>query len=1007
MNISMSARRVLLPGVLCALCACGGGSGGGSSSSPTPGPVPIGQPAGLAVIDADTVHTAAGFGLGVPDLLVEIVLSAAYRIIVLLNTGLDQLESEQDCPGLGEGRAVLGVTDTDNSNRLSTGDRVSLRFDNYCYDFMLGDLVTGEIRLDVTRAVIQRGEDLEIEGRLEFPGALRLTENKWDPWGQLTPDYIVEFTGGFRFRLRNGDASGSERIEIYADPGDFLRSTFVYPAPIVAVARDFGTVRQIAAISGPEQVRRFSLDFSHTVEGDLLDGRMTCRTTAPLETDFANWPVTGAFECDGRNGARVRLEATARDGIPDLDVLLDAGGTGSFVDAGRIPDGDGGWQEYSDGPTFFLPLPNLLASIWVDDPLPLDLLPTVSGVHRAIHVNDALHSPATNRLYVSNASGITVLDADDLTTVASVPVPGEPGPLALSADGSRLWFGLMQQGRIGSLATNTLALGSTIELGQPRPGTNFDIRRAHELVIPPGSENVVIVAMTTGEEVIAYQDGAELPSGIVIQGSPVSRLAMRDAQTIVAADDVAFGNVYRIGFASGEGLTLERSMLALGSLNGRLALGSGYFFTDSGRVFDERVPRVVAELAADEWDALSHVAVDVASATVYGVAREIGGSTLLVYDEESLALRGSYRFQHSLGLERRLLVTPTSLIVVTSMGLLRLARQDVPGYLPDETCHGEDLSGAVIPGNYVEIRCFVNDAVYDATRHRIYATIPSRAGPAGNTIAIIDPDSGTEIDRLPVGSSPTRVELSPDHTTAYVVTPGASSVSIMDLATQEMLPPAQLGFRIVEENLDAYPRFASVIAISPTNAGEFVSGSSESGFWLFRGGEAAPRTAAFLSDFSDVFLRSDGQLALATAPGRTQSMTVIADGLEELAQGEAPLPDPYAGQRGDLLYSAVGPILDLYSLTSRAGCPLPPPRPAGGRVAPDPSAALVYYAVQRDAWTVHLDSCDSGTDTWLETTSIPAHGREFGRLLAVRTVGANSLAIVFSDRILLVDRPGI
>src|SRR5262249_49915286 len=76
------------------------------------------------------------------------------------------------------------------------------------------------------------------------------------------------------------------------------------------------------------------------------------------------------------------------------------------------------------------------------------------------------------------------------------------------------------------------------------------------------------------------------------------------------------------------------------------------------------------------------------------------------------------------------------------------------------------------------------DLVYIPSSQTIDASVPSVAGPSGNSIATIDPATGTVGGPVFVGSEPTKLALADDGHTLYVGLNGASAVRRFDVATQ-------------------------------------------------------------------------------------------------------------------------------------------------------------------------------------------------------------------------------
>jgi uncharacterized repeat protein (TIGR01451 family) len=92
------------------------------------------------------------------------------------------------------------------------------------------------------------------------------------------------------------------------------------------------------------------------------------------------------------------------------------------------------------------------------------------------------------------------------------------------------------------------------------------------------------------------------------------------------------------------------------------------------------------------------------------------------------------------------------------------------------------------------------DLVYDPARHRIYASVAAKAGASGNSVAIIDPVTGTVGPTIPVGSDPGKMALSDDGRYLYVGLDGANAVRRIDLQTQK----PDLQFSLGGDKYDPY-----------------------------------------------------------------------------------------------------------------------------------------------------------------------------------------------------------
>ena len=104
----------------------------------------------------------------------------------------------------------------------------------------------------------------------------------------------------------------------------------------------------------------------------------------------------------------------------------------------------------------------------------------------------------------------------------------------------------------------------------------------------------------------------------------------------------------------------------------------------------------------------------------------------------------------------------------------------------------------------------VKDFVFDRNTGKFYASIPSRAGAMGNSIAKIDPVSGQVEGFVFVGSEPGKLAISDDGHSLYVSLEGASAVRKFDITTQTAGQQFGLG-----DSTSNGPFFVNDLAVAP------------------------------------------------------------------------------------------------------------------------------------------------------------------------------------------------
>jgi hypothetical protein len=105
-----------------------------------------------------------------------------------------------------------------------------------------------------------------------------------------------------------------------------------------------------------------------------------------------------------------------------------------------------------------------------------------------------------------------------------------------------------------------------------------------------------------------------------------------------------------------------------------------------------------------------------------------------------------------------------------------------------------------------------NDLVWDPFAQVIYASMPSSAGPTGNSIAVISPSSGTVTGTFFAGSEPTKLAIDSTSKYLYVGLNGNSSIQRMNL------PSFTPDINITLSNPQNPSYVATAIAVSPTNS---------------------------------------------------------------------------------------------------------------------------------------------------------------------------------------------
>ena len=107
-----------------------------------------------------------------------------------------------------------------------------------------------------------------------------------------------------------------------------------------------------------------------------------------------------------------------------------------------------------------------------------------------------------------------------------------------------------------------------------------------------------------------------------------------------------------------------------------------------------------------------------------------------------------------------------------------------------------------------------NDIVFNPQTQKIHASIPSSAGPSGNSIAEIDPVSGSIGQSVFIGSEPNKLALSTDGQVLYASLDGAAAIRRFDVVTH--IPGQQ--FSLGNDPGFGSPFLAADLAVAPGNS---------------------------------------------------------------------------------------------------------------------------------------------------------------------------------------------
>lgn len=901
------AKSLLVAFVCSILAACGnGGSGSNTQGPPPPPPPPVApNPADPLSITVNNGDEVLRNGAEAVETLFGISVFAANHLVALANLGGNQVQAS--CDFGGDATAVNA--DQDASASLTAGDVVTVTLLGDCAAVPLGDRpARGSLDISLNAVTVGTNRDAQFAGTIALNNDFQIdTSGAGGEIVTVAMTGVVEFSiaitksqffGGHRLSLQDG----SEIVlTVDVDSGN----------PATDRITAFDHYRQWFSETASNDNYRLNSDIS--IQSEVLGGSASCSTTAELRSNYRDSPTSGRFACAGSGNSAVAVLSDRASTIDPLVVEID-------------PDGDGTFEPLSSDIMAWLDLVSgVLYESEIDRLYPRDTTRTfgdlsVQSVPAA--ASDVVYNPVNGRLYVSNLTGIVEVDPADLTVTRSVSTSDEPTALAISDDGSTLWFGFSDIAEAGSLDLATFQPGNRISLGvSSRTSTE---RRVSDIVVVPGTTDDLVITMQSSEEIVAYDNGTELPNGF-IRGP--SKILFRSGNQVVGVDDTSSGfDVFDIDYVDQSGVTLVATFGELSpGFNTQLSLGSVDVWNSAGNSFNEadqaRTGRVNGTL--DGFGSFfANVVVSPADGLVYSV--ESRDFIVEVFDESTRTRIAAYRFDTNdvrINSVSGSLVTDNELIFFGDARIARIPKADLQPNLGFGDCASASVSNVLVDGAYEVFGCPVRDFVYGAGRQLIYAALPGAIGPHGNSIVAIDPDTLALQAAAALTAEPISIDMSDDGAVLTVALSGATQLAEIDLETFAVKRVTSLGFGRVFGTDYSDPLIASAARARPGFPDEVAVATYEREIYMYSSGVRLPM-APYLSEiYTRLFFdANDSSRLVAHARGEVTSLRLNGSGLDNLGTVENVLAGDVVVRQGNLVLSGYGDNLDIGTLFGIQSC---------------------------------------------------------------------------------------
>lgn len=404
-----------------------------------------------------------------------------------------------------------------------------------------------------------------------------------------------------------------------------------------------------------------------------------------------------------------------------------------------------------------------------------------------------------SRLFVSSGTNVLVIDPETPRVESMIPVGNQAGALAVSPDGQYLYVSLLSNGdpigRIDRYRLLDRIRDLQIPLGSPTFG-NIP-RGARAIAVLPNQPDSILVGLT--DRTVALYSGTTLRSSTV--SAAMTSLYVRPSDGAIFGVGEApspnwFGSphVYRFNTGtSGVNTAWSVPMDLQASNNINTAVWNGNILTMIGHVFDLESKATIGTVPAPQTTRgfACFLGAEASGTAVLGYSIDDIGAvqvgSLVRYSLPNLRLSASASVS---GLPARASLCGSVLslwandgVVVSDSQNERLLFVHAAGLNPSNPVAfptpTQDSSGVL------HLALPANGLAYDSQRNRIWASVQGKSPSAGNSVAAIDPASGSVLEAIPVGSEPTALAISGDGSRLFSALSGTPAITSVDLTTKQ------------------------------------------------------------------------------------------------------------------------------------------------------------------------------------------------------------------------------
>lgn len=538
--------------------------------------------------------------------------------------------------------------------------------------------------------------------------------------------------------------------------------------------------------------------------------------------------------------------------------------------------------------------------------------------------NDLVYSASTGKLYASipsaaGSGGNSIAAIDPVTGViiSSTFIGSEPNKLALSDDGHSLYASLNGAAAVRRFDVLTNTPGLQFSLGQDSFSGRYN---ATDLAVAPGNPDVLAVTRSPGAGLAVFDNGVRRTNVGPIQSSDF------------LAFSASASKLYATGQSTGlQTMTVEASGVTVSATSSlvpgtRIKFGGGKIFSSLGQVINPDSNTLLGTFPVGNsffnFNSTNFVP-DAAAGRAYYLApgQTNGTIDLKAFDINTFVLVGSLTISGVTGVPTSLVRWGANGLAFRTIGdnqLIIIQTSLIPSAEPIPTptptpspAPSPSPSPSPAAAFVRQIALSTNDLVYDQSTQKIYASVPSNQGSTGNSIAEIDPVTGSIASQVFVGSEPTVLAQADDGQTLYVGLEGAAAIRKYNINSHT----AGDQFSVGRDNFSG-PFWFTDIAVAPGNPSvvavarqQHFNSPSERGVAVFDNGVQRTKTGPVHDEGSDFLAFGSSSTLYGSGPHGLSTMTVDGTGVTVTGTTSFPLGTSITFNN-NLIYSSTGQVLN-------------------------------------------------------------------------------------------------